>query len=1215
MYIRTKCFALRIFSVFMVLLWICMCIGFGVRAAETEKRLVRIPCEINDMLRLDKNGVPTGQCAEYIKKLGEINGWEYEYVKCSWPKAVEKLENGELDILFPVVYNQELEKSMDFSTMVGGYTASGLFALPHNYYYDDFASFNGARIGIEKEGTNEKSLINYAKENSFSYTPVYLDTADEKFKALFDGKVDMIISDASNEVNEASLVAVLADEPFYYSVKKGNDSLLRELNWGMQQLLLYSHDTVTKTMQNTLIGSNTEIVALTGEERAFIDSKKEITIGFYNNSEPLSSLDKNGELSGIYVEFMDYVKEKSGLNLKKAVIDCDRNWKDLIRSGEIDFYVGGSDTIIPNDNDICVSDSFLEYYSVLVTKSNCAFNELQEPVLALTHNRSGWSKHLKSIINKKIKIKYYDTARECVLAVVNGTADGTFLNNMEFNYQSKNSRFAELIQWSNYRFETKTNLIASANVDKVMLSAVNKSLRVLSDEYINIVVNEYLNMPYKSFTLADKLYSARFVVTAIGTVVTAIIIICIIVLLMRKRQNAIREMIRKQERHQLQILAALSYDYSVIYHIDLDNNLSEAISRDKTRCETLNVQQSSPIRKYSEAFKKYVDKYVLEKYHSELMPLSDPCEVAQRLKREKQFTLRYQIHQDVRNQTFFEMNFVDVSDDSRVSSTAVMGIRCVDNVVEDEQKQRQVLQAALDSAKRANNAKSEFLSKMSHDIRTPLNAIIGMTAIAETHADKPERVRDAMHKISSAGKHLLGLINDILDMSKIESGSMQLNEEPFNISDLLNTMLTIVQPQIKEHNHSVKINTQGIQHPNVIGDSMRIQQAFVNIIGNAIKYTPDGGDISVTVKEKSVNTPSAGCYEFIFKDNGIGISKDCLPYIFKPFERANDLHTAKIQGTGLGLSITQNIAQMMNGNISVESEPGKGSVFTMTIFLKFQDLKIANVSDLAGLPVLVVDDDSDACDSICLLLDEIGMKGFGYNNGKDAIEAVNQSLKDSSPFYAAIIDWKMSGMDGLETATAIRGIAGKELPIIILSAYNWSDIEEEAEALSDVEFLSKPVFKSSLIELFKSLKGSNGKQNTEFGLTNIFKNNYTSRRALLVEDNSLNREIATEILEATGISIEQAEDGKSAVDMFASSANGYYDLIFMDIQMPIMNGYEATKAIRSLKRTDAAEIPIIAMTANAFVDDIQKAKTAGMNEHLSKPIDIEKLKMVLNKYL
>ncbi len=549
----------------------------------------------------------------------------------------------------------------------------------------------------------------------------------------------------------------------------------------------------------------------------------------------------------------------------------------------------------------------------------------------------------------------------------------------------------------------------------------------------------------------------------------------------------------------------------------------------------------------------------------------------------------------------------------------------VKNITEEKAKEAEHMQVmmqanaalrdAYEAANRANSAKTDFLSRMSHDIRTPMNAIIGMTAIAGTHLDDKERMADALNKITVASRHLLGLINEVLDMSRIESGKVSLSVEEFNLSDLIDNLLNMVKTPIQEKGHHLVVHVMDIEHENVIGDSLRIQQAFVNIVGNAVKYTPDGGNICITISEKPTKKEREGCFEFVFEDDGIGMSKEFLEKIFDPFERAEDTRISTIQGTGLGMAITKNIVGMMNGDIKVESEVGKGSKFTVTIFLELQNEEIMQVGEWMVLPVLVVDDDKISCESACDILEEIGMKGDWVLSGREAVCKVVEKHRQNEDYFAVILDWKMPEMDGIQTAKEIRRQVGDDIPIIIFSAYDWADIEMEARAAGVNAFISKPLFKSRMLNVFKKLTSKEQENASEHVLDSISRKAYEGKRVLLVEDNELNREIAIEILQMAGLLVEAAENGKVAVDMVNTSQPGYYDLIFMDVQMPVMNGYQATSAIRSLGRGDSWSVPIIAMTANAFAEDVVAAKNAGMNEHIAKPLDIDKLEKVLEKWL
>lgn len=531
-----------------------------------------------------------------------------------------------------------------------------------------------------------------------------------------------------------------------------------------------------------------------------------------------------------------------------------------------------------------------------------------------------------------------------------------------------------------------------------------------------------------------------------------------------------------------------------------------------------------------------------------------------------------------------------------------------------EVRDQEALREAYQAAENASNAKSDFLSKMSHDIRTPMNAIIGMTALAGSYIDDKDRMLECLKKITSSSKLLLGLINEVLDMSRIESGNIKLVDEDIELSVLLEDVLELVKGDVKNKNLDLNVSIENMKHEKVIGDSIRIQKIFTNIISNSIKYTPNGGKISITVNEKPTHSKSTSCFEFIFEDTGIGMSKEFVKKIFVPFERAEDSRIDKIQGTGLGMAIVNNIIHMMGGEIQVESEINKGSRFTVTMVLKLQDDKEETDKELINLKVLVVDDEKVVCDSTCKVLNSIGMNSEGVTTGKEAVTRVVEEHEKNDDFYAAIIDWNMPEMNGIETTKEIRKAVGKDVPIIIMSAYDWSDIEEEAKAAGVNAFISKPLFKSRLTTTFKQLLNNN--QEEENPLSVLKNEDYSNRRALVVEDNELNAEIMREMLNMTGIKVDRAENGKVAVEKLESEPENYYDIVFMDIQMPIMNGYQAAEAIRQMdQRKDVHTIPIIAVTANAFVEDILTAKAAGMNEHIAKPVDIKELDEILQKWL
>jgi len=531
-----------------------------------------------------------------------------------------------------------------------------------------------------------------------------------------------------------------------------------------------------------------------------------------------------------------------------------------------------------------------------------------------------------------------------------------------------------------------------------------------------------------------------------------------------------------------------------------------------------------------------------------------------------------------------------------------------------EIESHKALKDAYRAAENASRAKTEFLSNMSHDIRTPMNAIVGLTAIAGANIESQDRVVECLGKITKSSRHLLGLINEVLDMARIESGRMSLAEEDFSLPELVDNLLTLTKPAIDEHHHQLEVHVEHIEHEAVCGDSLRIQQVFVNLMSNAVKYTPDGGNITLTIKEKPNGFSELGCYEFSIEDNGIGMTPEFQKIMFEPFSRADDHRTTKVQGTGLGMAIARNIVNLMNGDIQVESAPNKGTKITVTVYLKLQENEKEQEKELLDLPVLVVDDDKTCCESTVATLQEIGIAGEWVLTGKEAVERCYARHETNSDYFAVILDWKMPEMDGIATARKIRERVGEDVTIIILTSFDFSEIEEEARAAGVNAFMAKPLFRSRLTATLRQFKSEKKEENARNYLEDFATENYAGKRILLVEDNELNREIATEIIGMTGVTIDIAENGKIAVEKVMEAPEKWYDLIFMDIQMPIMNGYEATAAIRALAGS-RGKVPIIAMTANAFAEDVQLAKNTGMNEHIAKPLDLNKLNDVLKRWL
>ncbi len=677
----------------------------------------------------------------------------------------------------------------------------------------------------------------------------------------------------------------------------------------------------------------------------------------------------------------------------------------------------------------------------------------------------------------------------------------------------------------------------------------------------------------------------------------------------RKRRE--QEERLREEHRQMELIQALSIDFSLVCVFDLETGAGRALRISNCDAGVLDQVFDGPLQ-MEVCMEHYIHACVYGEDRDLVRRSCSREELRQALDQHQLFFLNYRTlcKGEIR---YFQMKAVRTGFGQN-SRTVVLGFRNVDDETRREMEKKALLEDALSQANRASKAKSIFLSNMSHDIRTPMNAIMGFTTLAITHIEQREQVEEYLKKILTSGNHLVSLINDVLDMSRIESGKMRLEESLYSLPDILHGLRSIVQGDIQAKQLDLYIDAVDVLNEDIYCDRLRLNQILLNLLSNCIKYTGAGGIVSLRITEKPGAPAGCANYEFYIKDTGIGMSQEFVEHIFEPFERERNSTISGIQGTGLGMAITKNIVDMMNGNIEVRSEQGVGTEFIVSLTFRLHDApkKVQAIPALKGCRALVVDDDFNTCDSVSYMLQQIGLRAEWTLSGREAVLRTRQAMSRSDSYSVYIIDWLMPDMNGVEVARRIRKETGEDVPIIILTAYDWEDIEEEAREAGVTAFCSKPLFLSELRNCLRSVVDRTPEEAPKPAAT---KPKPRGGRILLTEDNELNQEIATAILEEAGFTVEVAGNGQIAVEMLQNAQPGYYQLILMDVQMPVMDGYETTRVIRALPDRERASIPILAMTANAFEEDRRNALECGMNGHIAKPINIERLFEALDQVL
>ncbi|MDO4539860.1 MAG: response regulator [Syntrophomonadaceae bacterium] len=1155
---------------------------------------------------MDASGQRSGYGYEYLQKMAIYTDWQYEYVgyENSWAEAQAMLENGEIDLLTSAQKTADRETRFDFSTLPIGTSATILTVKAGNstYLAGDYEHFDGIRVGMIKGNSRNDSFAAFAQEQGFTYQAVFFDSISDMINALQEESlIDAIVTSNLRAIKNEWILAQFDPSPYYVMVQKGNAALLSEVNFAIEQVNAYNPG-----LQNYLFGkyytteSGVEI-AFNASERDYLNQlaadNTVITALIKPDRLPLSGFE-NGRPQGIIYDIIAEVQRRTGLEFAIIATETQAEYDLAVRQGDASVVFDSSMGYNAAEAyGYKLTDDYLNITCSLVSLKNSANGN---NAVAVISGSSVASEYIQNKFNSDL-ISYYDVQRECIDAILAGEQGAAYMDTLSAQQAVYNDRTNRLTSLILLDYVDSIAVAVNNRENQLLLTTLNKVMGSMSNEFINNLVYTHTQYQVKEFSLYGFFYDNPLNTVLFIAAVCALIIMVLFLIYRRNRRHFEIERAHENARF-------ISYVYKA------NDDVSEINLTDRTR-HHFELQDGNVVKKLDPDFHGQPISDFLHPDDREKVAYLDNPAALRRLvesKGEEYFEARVQVEDGSwRWHSYVLQGMVR---DKAHPYNVMLYRRNIDATKREEEAKRELLQHALETAERASEAKGRFMSRMSHEIRTPLNAIIGYMTIAQNSLDRQEKVRDCISKAELSAKHLLAIINDVLDMSSIESGRLKLSNEPFDFKQLLSNVSTIFYNQAKQKNIRFEVLLHDLTQEWLVGDELRLSQVLMNLLSNAVKFTPEGGSIALNITQ--VTTHRERVYlRFSVSDTGIGMDADFMERIFKPFEQYDSSIAQNFGGSGLGLSITKNLVDMMSGAIKVESEKGRGSVFTVDLPFGRHDIQGAHdehsAYDFSQVHALVVDDEQNACDYMQVLLNRCNVRCDTATSGDAALKAIAEANRQNDSYDMCIMDWKMPGMDGVETVKQIRQMNGGNFPVIIVTAYDFSEIEDEAHIVGVDKVISKPLFQSSLFDLLVTTYNQNPHRMPDSTMAHDF----SGYRLLLAEDNEMNMEIATEILSSVGFEVDGVTDGQQALNAFTSSTEGTYQAIIMDVQMPVMDGYESTQLIRASAHPQAQTIPILAMTANAFAEDVSLTLTSGMNDHITKPIDIEQLFATLGKYL
>ena len=1207
----------RILAVGCVLLLAVMLIPIQAFAVENDPEVIRVGYYENEVFQEGAGDglVKTGYAYEYYRKISEYTGWKYEYVYGGFSELYQMLLDGKIDLLAGLAYRDDREGLIGYPDAAMG--SESYYLVRHDTDTDitqDTDTLNGRKIGV-LDSAMISTLNTFLQEHAIQAEVTVFPDYTGLFGAFDSHEVDILVaeSDGAYGRDHAVPLLVFGSVDYYLCVSIQRPDLLSSLNEA-QSRLAEEEPNFLYSLSAKYYPASITARAFSEAELEWISSHDTLHIGYLENYLPYSDTDKQGQVIGLIKDYIPDLLEGLGIGDLNVTYTGYEKYDDMIaamNAGEIDtaFPVGGG-LYYSEVNGINQSHAVASASSELVYHGEFSEEKLQ--TFAVNENNRMQYYYVRTNY-PDAEITLYPSIEDCLEAVLSGEVGVTTLNGLRANDILRNSKYEGLSMQQAARSDDRCFGVEIGN--EGLLKLLNRGITILGSDYAQNISYRYTSGLY-TYGFVDML---RDHMTLFASAILAVIALIIFLLVRDSRRNRTRlkekELLLEQQalqKQQDQMITAMASDYRSVYYVDLDKDEAICYRDDPRFSEAPALGASFP---FLRDFTAFAYNHVAEPYREDYLAFIQPENIRAALATQQIIAYRFlELNDGKESYAMLRMAGVrhpEDRDDHIVHAIGV-GFSDIDEDMRKSLTQQQALRDALDTAEQANRAKTAFLSNMSHEIRTPMNAIIGLNNIAMNDPTASDKVKEYLEKIGASARHLLGIINDILDMSRIESGRMVIKKEEFSFSKNLEQVNNMIGGQCRDKGIHYECRIIGKIDDYYIGDAMKLKQVMLNILGNAVKFTPEGGKVTFLIDEGH-RFDDLATLHLTFKDTGIGMSKEYIPHIFEAFSQEDSSSTSKYGSTGLGMPITKSIVELMNGTIEVESEKGAGTTFTVTVTLEESGRKdtLAADGDLNphDMSVLVIDDDRIALEHAEVILGQIGISCETAESGWEGIDKVRLRHGRQEEYDLILVDWKMPELDGVETTRQIRQIVGNDTPIIILTSFNWDDVADEARAAGVDTFVAKPLFAGSVMDEFR--EAFRRKNEALAKKTADLK----GRRILLAEDVQVNAEIMMMVLGMREMEVDHAENGQEAVNLFASHDAGYYSAILMDMRMPIMDGLEATKVIRAMEREDAKSIPIIALTANAFDEDVQRSMQAGLDAHLSKPVEPEILFGTLEKLI